>query len=184
MKWTAKVIGRALALQVFHRQALVIVPNTSWPGSECDLLIVRPNMKLVDVEVKISRSDLKADMGKEKWLHPWDGDWATPAEQRTRKARDYPLKIWKHYFALPEDVWKDGLEAHIAPVSGIIVMRAHRDGSVGAWVQRQAKPNRGAPEMSAADLIDIARLASLRMWEAYAEMQRLLPASNQEVKPK
>lgn len=170
MKWTAKVIGRALALQVFHRKSLVIVPNTSWPGSECDLLVVRPHLKLVDVEVKISRSDLKADVGKEKWLHPWDGDWSITGDERAalRKPRDYPLKIWKHYYALPEDIWKDGLESGIPPVSGIILMRAHKDGRVGAWMHRQAKPNKDAPALSNADVIDIARLASIRMWEAYA----------------
>lgn len=175
MKWTAKVIGRALAFQVFHRNALVVVPNTSWPGSECDLLVVRPNLKLVDVEVKISRSDLKADAAKEKWLHPWDPrveGWGVPPDQRVRKPRDYPLRIWKHYFALPEEVWKDGLEADIPPVSGIILMRSHKDGRIGAWMHRQARPNKEAEPISQADVIDIARLASLRMWEAYAREPR------------
>ena len=50
--------------QAHQFDALVMVPNCYWTGDECDLLVVRNDLRLVDVEVKISRSDLKADAGK------------------------------------------------------------------------------------------------------------------------
>lgn len=167
------MIGRSLAVQVFHHKCLVVIPNCTWPGAECDLLCVRPDLRLVDVEVKISRADLKADKGKDKWFHPWD--WRTkgwvPRKQQVLEPRPYPAKIWKHYYALPEEIWKDGLEADIQPVSGILLMRLYPDGHVGSYVKRQAKPNRDAVAISPADVVDIARLASTRMWDAYLELE-------------
>src|SRR6185503_10192995 len=41
MKWTAREIARSLAGQVFNHKHLIVCPNTYWPGSETDLLLVR-----------------------------------------------------------------------------------------------------------------------------------------------
>lgn len=69
IKWSESNIARALALQVFARKYLVMVPNCNWTGYECDLLAVAPDLRIVDIEVKISRADLKADAKKDKWWH-------------------------------------------------------------------------------------------------------------------
>lgn len=61
MKWTEKTIARALAQQTFNRKYLVVVPNCNWTGYEADILAVTENLRLIDVEIKISRADLKAD---------------------------------------------------------------------------------------------------------------------------
>lgn len=172
MKWNAKMIGRALAMQVFHHKCLIVIPNCTWPGAECDLLGVRPDLRLIDVEIKISRADLKADKAKEKWLHPWD--WAKHAWRRPlpgeRQTCQWPAKIWKHYYALPESIWKDEIVEDIQPMSGIILMRERQDGRVGMYVKRQAKPNKEAVAISPTDVIHIARLASERMWDAYLDL--------------
>lgn len=167
------MIGRSLAIQVFHHKCLIVVPNCTWPGAECDLLAVRPDLRLVDVEIKISRSDLKADKDKEKWLHPWDfreHGWrrAQPGE---RERVQWPAKIWKHYYALPKDIWKDELAEDISPMSGILLMRERDDGRVSTMVHRQAKPNRDAMAICPEDAIHLARLASVRMWDAYLELE-------------
>lgn len=94
MKWSEKIIASALACQVFERKHLVLVPNCSWPGSECDLLVVTCDLRIIDVEVKISRSDLKADAAKDKWFHGWDwridGPWYGGADNRQRRPREWP----------------------------------------------------------------------------------------------
>jgi hypothetical protein len=48
----------------------LIVPNVSWGlglRHECDLLIVRESGFAAEVEIKVSKSDLKKDVEKRKW---------------------------------------------------------------------------------------------------------------------
>ena len=178
MKWSEKQIAAYLARHTFARRNLVMVPNCSWPGSECDLLVITPNLRVIDVEIKISRSDLKADYGKDKWYHNWDwridGPWPARGEAVKRRRRDWPERVWKHYYCMPEDVWHDDLLNSIPPVSGVLLIRDLRDAD-GFYilVKRMAKPNRAADKISAGDAVDIARLASLRMWDAYEQVQRV-----------
>lgn len=172
MKWSAERIAGALARQVFQRRHLVVVPNTYWPGCECDLLVVRHDLRLMDVEIKISRSDFKADRDKDKWFHPWD--WRTPREQRTpaaraARARPWPPKIWKHYYCLPEEIWKPELEVDVQPMSGILLMRGSEP---FIRVHKQAKANPGANPVSPEDVQDIARLTSLRLWDAKKQLEK------------
>lgn len=185
--WSERLIARAVALQTFQRRYLMAVPNCNWTGHECDLLVVTDNLRIIDVEVKISRSDLRADAKKSKWWHRQflgygepkdtvkDGHWLS----RTREAiydttaRTWPPKVWKHYYALPRDIWTPELEASLpSKASGILLL--DRDGyprPAGDTMRvdciRRATPNRDAKPISAEAAVDIARLASLRMWESF-----------------
>ena len=106
-KWSENRIAARLAKGVFP-QHLVIVPRCSWPGSECDLLVVTRTLRVVDVEIKISRSDLKADANKEKWFHAWDWKIDGPyTKAAARRPREWPRKVWKHYYCMPEDIWEE-----------------------------------------------------------------------------
>src|SRR5579862_3375322 len=174
MKWSENAIARFLARHTFDRKHLVIVPNCSWPGSECDLLIVTPNLRLIDVEIKISRSDLRADFGKDKWFHNWDWhkDGPMPKDDAEhRRRRDWPARAWKHYYAAPTHVWGNGIPEDTPAASGCLSLD-ERDGSLCVRVLRQAKACRDAEKISAESAIDIARLASLRLWDAYAALER------------
>jgi hypothetical protein len=188
MKWTETNIARALALQTFARKHLVLVPNCTWTGYECDLLIVTPDLRIIDVEVKISRADLKADAKKDKWWirNGWgsyvDGKHVRPPST----PREWPLKVWKHYYAMPKDIWKPELADSLpSSKSGIILLtqpdQVLSPGHVWAQVERRATPDRDAKKISPKAAIDIARLASLRMWESYrlldeARAQKYIPA--------
>lgn len=157
------MIAAALAHGLFHRRVLV-VPNCGWTGSECDLLVLTQDLRIVDVEIKISRQDLKADIKKDKW---WvTRPWSRSNHQRLR--REWPDKCWKHYYAVKADVWHASLLATIPTASGVILVAP--DGRCNAGVKldiiRQAKPNKDAKPICPADAIDLARLASLRMWAA------------------
>lgn len=107
MKWTAHTIGRFLAMETFQKKNLVLVPNCNWTGHECDILVLTTNLRIIDVEIKVSRADLKADAVKDKWYHYWnykiDGPWQ-PDRQGQRR-REWPQKVWKHYYVLPRDLW-------------------------------------------------------------------------------
>lgn len=185
--WTEANIARALALQVFDRKYLVMVPNCNWTGYECDLLAVTPDLRIVDVEVKISRSDLKADAKKEKWWHRRFLGHAEPREVHKNgrlhaiyrdpiydsTARQHPPKVWKHYYALPREIWKpELLDSLPSKSSGVILLRQY-EGSIYASIERRATPNREAKAIEPADAIDLARLASLRMWNTYQALEQL-----------
>jgi hypothetical protein len=197
MTWSENSIAGALARQTFNRKYLVVVPNCNWTGHECDLLVVTENLRIIDVEIKISRADLKADAKKEKWWHRERlGYWPTVSELRHnprqnelrlereyRRARykstlkDWPRKVWKHYYALPKEIWRPELLAALPSAqSGVLLL--DRNGyprPVGQAMRvdcvRRAAPNRDAAPISPAAAVDIARLASLRMWDAYERLE-------------
>ena len=172
MKWNEHTIARAIALQTLARKCVVLVDNCNWTGHECDVLAVTSDFRIIDVEIKISRADLKADAKKDKWWHRSYGAWIP--ERRTQDItttpRTHPRKVWKHYYALPQEIWKpDLLECLPSPASGVILMRETPSSTmpVVATVVRRATPNRDADKLTPAQVLDVARLANLRMWEAY-----------------
>lgn len=169
-KWTEAVIARTLVHQVFER-AVAIVPNTNWTGHEVDLLVLhRPSLRVIDVEIKISRSDLKADLAKDKWWkrHHWKND----VEGDGKRMRLWPDKVWKHYYALPASVWDDKLFENIPPNSGVLVLHERR-GVVACSAYRRAKPCADAAPIAPATCLDIARLCSLRYWELLGGRDRV-----------
>lgn len=172
MKWTAREIARSLYVQAFNHKHLIVVPNTYWPGNETDILVVRTDLRLMDVEIKISRSDLKADAKKDKWFdyQPVRLGFGNNGDSPL-VARTHPRRIWKHYYCMPETIWKDGLFEGIPPTSGVILMRDHRD-HPGTWLVRQAKPAKDAERITPEELADIARVQSHRMWESFNEVDR------------
>lgn len=188
--WSEHKIAAAMARQTFQRKSIVLVPNCNWTGHECDLLVVTKDLRIIDVEVKISRSDLKADAKKEKWWHrTLAGHDETRDENgrlRTRRpiydshARIWPPRVWKHYYALPADIWSDELlDCLPSPASGVITLwdsktKNHFGGQYVATVVRRAKPARDARRLDAAQAVDVARLANLRLWDAYAQRDSAL----------
>lgn len=165
--WTELSVSHALARQTF-KDKLIVVPNCTWTGHECDLLVVNADLRIIDVEVKISRADLKVDAKKDKWWHR--DNWSYGKPMPPRVARDWPPRVWKHYYALPAEIWDDALFDFLpGPMSGVIVVREQRSTvtPVVAEVIRRATPNPAATPISPASAIAIARLASLRMWDAF-----------------
>lgn len=161
--WTEGVVARYLARNTFAN-ALCVVDRTSWTGFECDMLVVTPGLRVVDVEIKISRGDLKADAKKDKWWHWHPYTWGHEPTPRTPRA--YPPRVWKHYYAMPADMWSDELLAYVQPASGVLLL-SHVAPNGRVRCMRRATPNRNAEPITAESLRQVARLASLRMWDAY-----------------
>jgi len=177
--WSENKIAGVLARQIFHRKNLVVVPNCIWTGDECDLLIVTESLRIIDVEVKISRADFRADAKKDKWLEHWTGTWHTPTKDRVRTPRDWPRRVWKHYYAMPKAIWKPEMKDQRPSNTSGVILLSEIGSRVFAHVEVRAKPCRDADKLSPADAIDIARLASLRMWDAYDKLSQAvnLPAT-------
>lgn len=159
--WTEATVGRAVINTLFKRKYLA-VPNCGWTGHEADLLVVDKTLRLIDVEVKVSRADLKQDLTKDKWYTR--RPWRRHTTQATAVRKEWPDQVWKHYYALPADIWQDSLLTSIPAVSGVLLLTINKQGKTLVKVVRWAKPNRDAKPISAADAIDIARLISLRYW--------------------
>lgn len=176
-RWNEARIAAAIARQVLLRKCIVLVDRCNWTGYECDLLGVTQDLRLIDIEIKISRSDFAQDAKKDKWWHRnVRGEYVTtPAGRHWQwgepQHRDWPPKIWKHYFAMPADIWDDALfEKAPSPRSGVLLLsHGGTESGVNVKVIRRATPNRDAGKVSAAAAIDIARLANIRMWNAYLE---------------
>lgn len=180
VKWTETRIATVLARNTFRRQ-LVVVPNCLWTGHECDLLVVTERCMLIDVEVKISRADLKADAKKEKW---WENRshfefrhsvGAAEGPPAPRMRREWPPKVWKHYYAMPREIWSPDLLTTLgSPASGVILLGSERyRDQLDCYVEKRPKPNTGAEPISGPALVDICRLASVRMWSAFDRLAEL-----------
>lgn len=164
-KFTAKNITQYLANVFFEKKYLCVVDNCNWTGNECDMLVVTENLRIIDVEIKISRADLKADAGKTKWKD-FSVRYQNPPVDPTYV--EHPRKIWKHYYCLPKNIWKDELyECLPSDCSGVILL-TYDDirKKMRHEVVRRSKPNTKADKISYESVINIARLASLRMWNS------------------
>ncbi len=178
MAWTEGIIARHVATKTLAKKCVVLVDRCNWTGHECDVLAVTTDLRIIDVEVKISRSDFKADARKDKWWHRFGSQYIGQdpvtgrMQYRTPEPvhRPWPPKVWKHYVAMPREIWDDALfEFMPSPKSGLILLREH-NGVIEANCWRRATPNKDATRLTAAHAVDIARLANLRMWDAYARL--------------
>jgi hypothetical protein len=160
--WTAAVIARHVATQTLAKKCVVLVDCCNWTGYECDVLAVTQDLRIIDIEVKISRADFKADAAKDKWWHRMAWREAGPPHHR-----QWPPKVWKHYVAMPADVWRDNLLDFMPSAASGLLLLTDRNGRVEVRCERRSTPNRDAARISPAACIDIARLANLRMWDAY-----------------
>lgn len=165
---TADDIAGCLARTTF-KDSLCVVDRCYHVGEEADLLVLTPSLHYVDVEIKVSRADLKADRTKDKWRQSYASVRVGP--RRPDVERDWPRSVWKHYYALPAAIWKPELLEFCGRKSGVLLIHP-REGKAPRWWRvecvRRSKPDPAAPKASAERVLKLARLASLRMWDAYA----------------
>lgn len=170
MKWSENQIARSLVRTFLNNKCLMVIPRSGWTGYEADLLGVTPDGRLLDFEIKISRADLKADAKKDKW---WQRTWQTADGrwERGRRARAWPVKIWKHYYVMPAEIWHEGLAESLgSPNSGVIVL-SQRHGRLCVDVVRRARPAPEAYRLKPQEILDLARHVGLRLWDALARLE-------------
>jgi hypothetical protein len=103
-------------------------------------------------------------------LRTWSRGQYAPAAKR-----QWPCKVWKHYYAMPASIWSDDMIQAIPDASGVLLVTRdlrYRDGG-SVQVLRRAIPDRKAPTIGPGDVFDIARLASLRYWSLVRELDRI-----------
>lgn len=171
-KWTADLVASYLTQLPSIASKLLVVPTCFWYGHEADLLVIENKLRIVDIEIKISRADLKADLKKDKWYRrrPWSRRHEPP--QRL----EWPDKVWKHYYAMPASIWTPELLEFIPAASGVIIVGpdlGYNGRPTAVDIRRRAVPNKAAKPISQADVFDIARLSSLRYWSLVRSQPRI-----------
>lgn len=142
----------------FNIRMNLSVPNISWGMGlhECDLLICTVRDYFIEVEIKVSKADLKAD--KKKNHH------------------HFSTKIRRLYFALPKKMLeKDGVEELIPSWAGIISVGESEVGNY-TKIERKAKINPNAMPLTLTEKYEFARLGTLRIWDLKQRLQKIRQA--------
>jgi hypothetical protein len=126
----------------FGTRVNIIVPNVSWGmfGYELDMCCLSAAMYASEVEIKISRADLKRDQ-KKQHRHDWNNNLIK--------------YLW---FAIPERMLKD-IE-FVPQNAGILYVTA--TGKV--YRNRPAIANAHARKWTTDQALKLARLGTLRIW--------------------
>lgn len=132
--------------RLFGVRRHVIVPNASWGMSlhECDLLIIRNTGYAVEVEIKVSKADLKKDALKR---HGHNSN-----------------RIKELYFAVPDKLYDAAVE--YAPERAGIITVEHWEHYpfVEGSVKRKAVLNVLARPLNEDEIRTAMRLAGMRIW--------------------
>ena len=131
----------------FNPRVNLMVPNVSWGMwlHECDLLVITKAGYCYEVEIKISRADMRADH-KKRHAHASD-------------------KIKCLYFAYPQSL---GTCADLVPDrAGTITVEEN----LHCHAVRPALPNHKALPLTIEERYQIARLGTMRIWTLKEKMR-------------
>lgn len=159
----AEQVEIAVAKRFGYRRC-IIVPNVSWGlnfGYELDMLIVSPTGYATEVEIKVTKSDLKADKNKR---HQHDS-----------------IRIQKLYFAVPAILKDDALEI-IPQKAGLIIVKANQEIhlprnriyeiGITAEIVKSSIINKDAGKLCEKELIKLGHLAAMRIWSLKERLYR------------
>jgi len=129
----------------FGYRECIVVPNISWGINlhECDLLVVRKSGYGIEIEIKVSKSDLKADAKK------------------GHQHFDRLDRLSELYFAIP-DYMKDCVE-YIPERAGILILHRSEWG-VEIQTLRKAVINKNRRKFTDQEMLKIAHLGTMRIW--------------------
>jgi hypothetical protein len=146
--------------RLFGIRQNIIVPNISWGMMlhECDLLIIRKSGYAIEVEIKVSRWDLRKDLLK---THGHESD-----------------RIRELYYAVPSKLYKYA-ESLVSPHAGIIEVVPGTDLS-HAEIRRRPKVRSHARKLSNSEITQAARLGCMRIWGLKAKLIRHANAAKLE----
>jgi len=135
----------------------IIVPNVSWGLGvhECDLLSVTKAGYATEIEIKVSRQDIKADLKK----------------RHTHKSS----KIKYLYFAIP-DVLRDSIE-FIPDKAGIFIISKDNYGDIICIEERKPVACEFARKLTDKEILKVATLGTMRIWN----MKKVINTQNKEI---
>jgi hypothetical protein len=130
----------------------MIIPNISWGMHlhECDLLILTKSWYLHEVEIKVSKADLKKDLHKR---HGHNSD-----------------KIKRLYFAIPEQL-KDCID--LIPERAGIILVPDYENYCKCRIIRPAKDNPNARPLTQTEVMEFSRLGVIRIFSLKKKIRNL-----------
>lgn len=131
-----------------------IIPNVSfglWFSHEIDLLVVSEARYAIEIEIKISLSDLRAEKKK---YHNHESQ-----------------KIRQFFFAVPEKL-QDRALGLIPERAGLFVIRTQKYGDNEAVIVKQAKIN-PSRKLNDEEYLKLGKLAAMRIWSLKKRMYEL-----------
>jgi hypothetical protein len=139
-----------------------VVPNLSWGWGlnyEADLIAVSAARLAVEIEIKVSRSDLRADAQKDKWKPRMGGPVALDS------------RISRFFYAVPMALVPDveKLEGGF-PGAGIIGVEADHQSKI----VRKAEVIKTARKVSDEEMMKLGHLVAMRYWDERETRARLL----------
>lgn len=144
-------------VEFFGKRKFMMVPNVSHGfdlNYEADLMILTPTDFLYEVEIKVSKSDMKADLKKQNAHNS--------------------IYVKRLYFAFPEQLLETALEILPEDV-GLFVAHTHLNGSVYVVLKRKPKEITNCKTVPIEKQYKLARLGVLRMWNMKNILYSKLP---------
>jgi hypothetical protein len=134
-----------LVAKYFDYRKNLIIPNVSWGWTthECDLLVVSPSGRVLEVELKISKSDLLNDLKK-------------PHHHKAKNIHE----VW---FAVPEELLEAAKEV-LDSKFGIAYIHKCSNGKYVVEKARKAKTNTKVKAATEKDVEKLKRLLCMRIW--------------------
>lgn len=129
----------------FNYRQNTIIPNISYGLGvhECDLFVIRKSGYVVEIEIKISVQDIKADLKKEH-------------KHKSKKIREL-------YFAIPKEL--EHAIKYIPEHAGIITIEKHLDFKPATIrTIRSAKLNTDARKLTTEEIQKAGHLGCMRIW--------------------
>ncbi len=137
----------------FYIRSHFVVPHVSWGlgfKHELDLLSISNSGYGVEVEIKVSKSDLKRDLEK--------------------KHGHYDPRIRQLYFAGPEELYDAFLE-YVPEHAGIItISRGEYGVNPICDIRRNAKINKEAVKFTEKEINQLLRLGNMRYWRLLSSL--------------
>jgi len=145
LKLTSNLIEILIAGHYNYRSNL-IVPNVSWGlglSYEADLVILKPSNIAIEIEIKITASDIKKDLSKK---------------------HHHNSNLFRQvYFAVPESL-KDN--PYIPEYAGIFsIVYVEKWGNYTVNLYREAKLNKNYKKWDNEKRLKLCHLAAMRIWK-------------------
>ena len=138
----------------FNRHQNIIVPNVYWGLNfkyEIDLLVLSQSLYATEIEIKISKSDIKQDLNKSCYAHKSN-------------------RIKKFFYAVP-----DYLEncKYLPTDCGLIVVKKINHLRYKCIIKRAPRLNKNARKFTESEYIKLLKLSYHRMWCAKESFYRI-----------
>jgi hypothetical protein len=163
VKIGATKIAELVVASMFPIPRHMCVANVAWSllPYEADLIAVTQAGYMIEVEIKISLSDLKREDAKAKW-----------------RSRSFGELVSRFYYAMPGELWdKPAAQAAIRPGAGVIVIR--EVGNVLRVEMVREAERTSARALTQREQFDLARVGSYRAWSPFQRhRQRQLRAEH------